>query len=103
MRQRILRLTGQEANIFGAGTLTKEFMDRKGIPADAKVVRRYFDVVSGQPASAIVFEHPSFDEVEAGGLIPEFKPVSVVEMKQEPALVEKPVEQPKQKKGKHNR
>lgn len=73
MKKRLARLVlvGSDAQAFGSAALTAEFRKSKGVPVDAKELRRYRDVSFGQESVVIVLEHPSFAEVEDGGLIPE--------------------------------
>jgi len=76
-RLAVLMLVGIEAGQFGVATLAAELKKLKGVPDGAKELRRYRDVSFGLESVGIVFEHPSFAEVEDGGLIPAIpKPVT---------------------------
>ena len=88
----IVKLIGIEGLKFGTAVISAELRKAKGIPSDAKELRRYRDVFRGEQAMAIVFEHPSFPEVEDGGMIPAFIPPKPLQINAEPQNVGKPKE-----------
>ncbi|MEN6537754.1 MAG: hypothetical protein ABFD89_29150 [Bryobacteraceae bacterium] len=75
-RLAVLKLVGIEAGQFGVAALAAELKKLKGVPDGAKELRRYRDVSYGLESVGIVFEHPSFAEVEDGGQIPVIKQVA---------------------------
>ena len=74
MKKRLaaLILTGNEM-AYGWEKIPQAFLASKGVPADAKLVRRYHDVAKGVAVVAVVFEHASFAEIAEGARLPEIK------------------------------
>ena len=67
----ILKIFGNEVVGGCTGMLSAELLKKHGMPDEAKEVRRYRDVDGGREIVAVVFEHPSFGEVQPGAAIPE--------------------------------